>query len=639
MDITDEYNSRISTAAKTISIAIVVSTLISVTLEICTLIGARLATPFNLSDWSLFRISVFWIITFLIIVFIKYGNKHGGLRTFKQVLENTNRTETKHVIQSVSISLAVFISLFCLSCIPFTLAQQTWDVRYGYIIGGVLSTGYLVFSCRHQIAKRIEYGFLILALCFGTICCLCMPVIAEVSYDGQKHFRNAQAVSYIEEAEYSEADLIMTNAYAVEMLDLFKSGDLAALWNPRLDNLSNSRANSKLDAVGNKNIIQMEGTNHSEGSSWISFRSFGYIPNAIGLWIGRLFHLSASAVYFLGREASLIFYSLVFFLAIKCLKCGKMIVAAIGLLPAPLLMTCNYSYDPWCFALLSYSFAKYAGCLQRSSECITTYDMVCILGSFILGAFVKAVLFPLALVFLLAPRSLFASNKKYREYKLGVIASTVLVMASFAVPYLASLISSQPAAAHLDSGSATSVSTLSQQDPYNSQVEFILQNPLAYFYIFFSFTVSFFSPSVITDPSNMLTGSPYLNYDYSSMGWFFLAEGVLLLTVSLLDRAQSKDSLYSGIKMKVAVAIGAVSAYFLIVTALYVDFTPIALPEIHGVQYRYLLPLFVPVFLFGLNVRSLYRTSLHRDTLTMLFCSFEFLLLTIMLFALFLLAF
>jgi uncharacterized membrane protein len=38
--------------------------------------------------------------------------------------------------------------------------------------------------------------------------------------------------------------------------------------------------------------------------------------------------------------------------------------------------------------------------------------------------------------------------------------------------------------------------------------------------------------------------------------------------------------------------------YVMVATALYIDFTPVGLPEIHGVQRRYLIPLMFPLLAF-----------------------------------------
>ena len=631
---------RITCSLKPIASAIALSMVCAVLLELGTLIGSRLTSPFNLNDWSPFRLAFFAGISFVITLLVLFGRQTGDLRSFRTLAKSLIGGDFAYRWKTLSFAAAFGAFVFLLTSIPFTLSGENWDMRYGIIAGGVSVSIYLLYRFRKCFATRFEYCFLILSLCFGTIACACMPVIAEVSYDGQKHFRNAQAISFLENAEYSASDQIMSNAYAVEMLDLFATGDLSALWNPKQDAKSDANAKATLDALNDDNIVVMSGTNHLENSSWMTIRAFGSIPNAVGLWIGRLFHFSATTTYFLGREISILAYSIIFFFAIKHLRSGKMLVTAIGLLPAPLLMAANYSYDPWHFALLSYSFSRYAGYLQRNSGDMTGYEAICIIGSFVLGVLVKAVLFPLALILFIVPKGAFVSQRRQHLYQFAVAVATLFVIASFLIPYLAASglfsLGGTSTSEAIESTSVSSGSSLAGEG-YPSQLSYILNNPLSYIKTVAIFTFSFLSPQEMAGETNMLTSAPYLNLDYSRATWFYVVELIFLICLTIFDRSAADKTCHNR-WTKSAVVIGATSAYLLIVTALYIDFTPIGIDAVYGVQYRYFLPFLVPICLYLCNLRIL--SVLPKPKLiTSVVVFLEWVALTIMVFLAFASAF
>ena len=48
---------------------------------------------------------------------------------------------------------------------------------------------------------------------------------------------------------------------------------------------------SELDAEGLAPAITVDGFGSVYGSSTLSYQALGYIPSALGLWLGRLLHL------------------------------------------------------------------------------------------------------------------------------------------------------------------------------------------------------------------------------------------------------------------------------------------------------------------------------------------------------------
>ena len=279
----------------------------------------------------------------------------------------------------------------------------------------------------------------------------------------------------------------------------------------------------------------------------------------------------------------MLFYVYVFFCAIRRLRSGKALAGALALLPTPLLMSANFSYDPWCYALISGSFIWYAAALQRRDGEMSGFEMFTIYSSFVLGALVKAVVFPIALVFFLAPRELIRDPRRRALWRVSAVLCVLFLLMTFALPFLMSDGSGG------DSRGGGNVE-------HGSQVGFILSDPLGYMVIFASFLGEF----LFASPLEEITSS-FFPYLYETPAYFGLLMLCLLLVLAFLDRNPRDDGPLSGGLLKVAVVVGSLSALFLIALALYIDFTPVGSEYISGVQWRYMLPCFIPIFLFLLN--------------------------------------
>lgn len=569
-----------------------VCAVLSVLLEFGTLAGAPLLTPLNLDHWRLKRMAFFFVLCLLAYLYWRITRDDCVKGPVALIQAWWQRSDVaRRAVGIVAAVAAIPGALVVLSFVATHLVGEGYDIRLPFVVVmAALSLGALLLL-RDKIASHLEYGFLVLSLSFGTIMCACMPVIAEVSWDGQIHFNNTQAMSYVLDAEYTEADLMMTRPDAVTALDLLGEGDLSTVWQVAQDAPSVSSAQDQLIALDGSVAETSLGATRSGGASWISAASIGYVPAATGLWVARLLGLSCLGRYFLARFASVVAYSLIFFLAVRRLKSGKTIVAALGLLPTPLLMASNFSYDPWCFTCVTYAFARYVGCIQGDGK-IRRCDATAIFGSFFFGALVKAVIFPLLFVFFLAPRRCFCSRRSEQAFRFGAVLTVALLLGSFAIPFIAS------GASGGDSRGGSEVSSA-------GQVAFILSDPLGYLSIFLRFTFGYFNPLDLSVPSdmlaNMLVVFPYLGDLWTTPTIIAsLLEWTILIVCSLLDRNEL-DASYRGVVPKVATAVGFAGAFFLVATALYVSFTPVGMDDILGVQHRYLLSFLPCVLLVLLN--------------------------------------
>lgn len=580
---------RLGTPACRLALMVLESAALALLLEFGTLMGSRTASFLSPSDWSPTRIVIFFCLILALILYRAWGLSAGELLPLRARLSQRGGSTWCSLVRNGAVPVLVGLAAAALSALVFSMMDGfVWDYRF-VAIPAVIAflIALLAWNRRHFLA-HLEYGFLAIALSFGTLFCVCMPVVALVSWDGNVHIRNAINVSYVVNAEYTAADEVMMSVPGVLELGLYDvedliDGNLPAVWQPKQDVSSDAYAKEILRALDGKDVIRYQGFESPVSDSYLAFNRVGYIPNAVGLWLGRLLHLDCLGQYFLARLTSMLFYVYVFFCAIRRLRSGKALAGALALLPTPLLMSANFSYDPWCYALISGSFIWYAAALQRRDGEMSGFEMLTIYSSFVLGALVKAVVFPIALVFFLAPRELIRDPRRRALWRVSAVLCVLFLLMTFALPFLMSDGSGG------DSRGGGNVE-------HGSQVGFILSDPLGYMVIFASFLGEF----LFASPLEEITSS-FFPYLYETPAYFGLLTLCLLLVLAFLDRNPRDDGPLSGGLLKVAVVVGSLSALFLIALALYIDFTPVGSEYISGVQWRYMLPCFIPIFLFLLN--------------------------------------
>lgn len=574
---------RIVLVAKSLIIALTAV----VVLEIGTLLGSYTKSPLTLSDWSPLRMAILY----LPCVACSYAAlRLSPIKTIRAKLANvpwkkvasTLKQLVKPVLIIVLGSLAV-----ALAAIPFV---GSFDWRYVLAVFGIGLAIYLLVRKQEYFTGKPERYFLLLALTFGLLSLAFMPAYADITWDGVTHFSRAQAVSFVVDPEYDGADSLMSHmtsadwhkaiddpqANAQATSDAISSLDMPLL----------TRTNEVIDnAAKRDDVTHVQGASTYTGESLVNVAMVGYLPNSAGLWIGRLLHLPPVGRYTLSRLLNLATYCAIFFFAIRRIRYGKLIVAVVGLMPTTLHMAVNFSYDPWCIAFITYAFARFFGVLQDDRAKLQPKDGAIILATFALGTMVKAVMFPLAFIFAFLPKEKFMTASSRRTWILCIVATCLLLMLSFALPFLSS------------GGSSANDYRGSLKVNSGEQIRYILQHPLSYARTLVKFIVNYLSLTSLSQEFGYQ--APYL-YRNSAVARIVISglQVIMLLAVAVFDREASR----ANPTIAVVTIIADLMALVLVATALYVSFNAVASERIRGVQLRYLYPFLVPTLVPCFNV-------------------------------------
>lgn len=555
------------------------SIIVAFLLEAGTLVGAAEASPFILGDWRPKRFLAFLFIVYAVaLLCLEYVPEDFVIRAKKNLCRLfTLRALLVIAAYLLPVFLAIVIGFACSHLMGLSLTPQIafWFFVFTTVATSVLCFGFDVLSCQFAVFLTI--------LIAGSSIIVAVPISNLLSWDDEIHYSNALNLSYFSDVELSSSDIMLSNLFEVQdghTIDASMNRfpiDASLTWHEA----DIAKLIDELDAGYARGPIRVyEGVSPSA----ISYSMFGYLPSAVGLWLGRLFDMPLSWIFMFGRLANLVCYAVVCYFAIKIIPCKKILMSVLALMPTTVFMAANYAYDPW---VISFGFLSVALIVKTllSNESLNGRTVFAIALSFFLGLAPKAVYFPLiGLMFLIPAREL--PLKARRGFYIFVVTLGLIVVASFLIPLV---VSNGGGAGDARGGAGVNSS---------EQIRYVLGNPGAYASMMINFLMTGYL--TISTFGSASVQWAYLSDLSASLPCLAYAVVFFVFLVSLID----SDS----VSKKLITLHGALWTLFLIgiavvgiCTALYFSYTPVALDWINGVQPRYLLPLVLPLFIFVLN--------------------------------------
>ena len=284
------------------------------------------------------------------------------------------------------------------------------------IIFAIISFVYLLVRLYKFLDKKAikkEFVFLGLSLLIGII--LIFINVPQVRYDEHAHFWRAY--------EISKGNFISrtTNTLPNSVIGLFERED-GSYPNKEFN------YNTVKDKIREKLNPEDERT-FPVGATG-SLTPISYIPQVIGITIGRILELSPIIILWLGRLTNLLAYIALVFIAIKLMPSEKWktIIMMIALFPMSKNLSATVSPDTVIigFTLLTISYAMHLkfNADKIDLKQISLFGLLCMIPTVC-----KIVYFPLCLLVLLIPKEKFENNTKKT---LSYILTGLIVF----VPYL-----------------------------------------------------------------------------------------------------------------------------------------------------------------------------------------------------------
>lgn len=417
---------------------------------------------------------------------------------------------------------------------------------------------------RDEVRTRFEIIAFFVIMSIGTAYVAALPVSCGISWDDETHFHHTLYLSHILHGNLSQADWdILEQQYYTAVNHELYTAEEHSEWVEKLQQDYESG-----EYAGDYRV-------------WPTPEYWCYIPSVIGYTLGSALHLPYALTFILGKWFNLLAYAILIYFAIKQIKTGKLLIACVAMLPPNILMAASYARDPYMVGFILLGVCTLLGELQRPEKKLEIRDMVVIIGSLVLGVMPKAVYAPIVLLALFLPKNKFKSEKQCRIYRVCVLAATLLVLATFVLPFLFS------------SGGAVEDTRGGEDVGASSQTSYILADPLRYIGILMNFMLEYLSPQMAQDYISQMA---YLGY-----AGFYRFLPVLLLVVAVTDREACYERCIKW-PVRVAGVILSLGCLMLAATAMYIAFTPVGLDTINGCQYRYQLQVMFPMLylLFGI---------------------------------------
>lgn len=413
---------------------------------------------------------------------------------------------------------------------------------------------------RNKIWKKAHVFFFLASMVIGMVNIAAVPETA-VSWDEQIHYAKAAGLSWGANGKISYADHMMLSNYTISnYYDIFLK-DQREAWIAEIN---------EADAVATVMMPYLEIVQPS---------SVAYMPTSIALYAARTLGFDFIARYHIGKFANLFMYSAFLALAIKCMKGrGKMLIAMIGLIPTNIFLASTYGYDWWVTSLTILGFSMFMGELQEKGQ-ISTKKTLQSVGVICLGMLAKAVYFPLLFPLMLLKKESYQDSKKSRAI---VVLGAVVLVISFILPMMMST----------NTGAAAGGGDFRGGERVNAmeQIVFVLTNLGYYLQVLFEFSWEYLHPDAA---AKFLT-----QMSYQGRGAYANVCMIILAIAAFVDNAKETIFVKKNRLAGWGGYIGVIGAIVLVITALYVSYTPVGAHTVNGVQARYIIPVLFPFLYF-----------------------------------------
>ena len=294
-----------------------------------------------------------------------------------------------------------------------------------------------------------------------------------------------------------------------------------------------------------------------------------YIPQVIGITIGRFCGLSAMGMMYSGRIVNLLCWIVVVFIAIRVAPVFNWAFMLTALLPMNLALASSLSADASTNAVTLLLVALVLRLTLVDDSSFRGFQRVMIAALCVFLSLAKEVYFPLTGLIFLIPVARFDRLRNKLLFS-GIVIGMALVAAMFWSAMIKGLF----------------VTFIRGNVP--EQMDFLLRNPWVF-------------PKIAIDS----IGDQWNECSFAWIGvlgfldtwlpkWIYWSYPFVLILAALLDKGQAARL---GWPQKIWIVCIIIAVYLLIDLSLYLVWTPPGADTIHGVQGRYFLPLVIPVLL------------------------------------------
>lgn len=389
----------------------------------------------------------------------------------------------------------------------------------------------------------IEKVFLVLGLIVGTLYALVLPI--GRAPDEESHFFRAY--------ELSTGHLVS---------DVAESGSIGSNEASNIEIVRDFKDNNVTysDLINHSGLYPDDTKQSFITTSAYNYNIFSYLPQVIGLWVGRIIHLPLLATAYLAKLLNMIVCILVLYFSLKYIPIFKDILFFLAFLPITMQAMASFSPDGLVIATATalISFVLYSTYSLKQSFSKKHYFFIFTICLFL--SMSKIAYAPLCLLLFAIPKERFKTIKQkyFSIITMGALVLLILILWLILAPSMQSV-----------SDSSVQIST-------------ILHNPIRYLAIIIH--------SLSANASLYLFGlfGGYLEWFDVTLSPLYLFPSIIIFII-LCHNSYQKDSITKSFKyLSVLVSLLLVLITF---TTMFIQWTKVGEIIIDGVQGRYFLPI------------------------------------------------
>ena len=245
-----------------------------------------------------------------------------------------------------------------------------------FVIVAILGIFSILFYFSHNDEDELYKVAFVVILCFGIFCALIVPM-CEVS-DESEHLTRAEITSqgvlipvwdggdsgidrlynHTDEGKYSQALNKGVGFKTIKSILFF----------------SDQRGKTVFEVSGDTDKIDY--TPFIDGSAFEQNPFFGYLPQAIGIFIAKLLDLNVIWILWLGRISNLICYAGLISLAIRKTPVFKMPLLAVSCIPISIYQAASISIDSMIIGLGILAIAYFIYMVQSKENSLEIKDII-----------------------------------------------------------------------------------------------------------------------------------------------------------------------------------------------------------------------------------------------------------------------
>ena len=456
----------------------------------------------------------------------------------------------------------------------------------------ILGVFCILFYFLHDNDEELYKVAFVIILSFGIICALTVPILLHV--DELEHFTRSELTSHGEFIPHWIGDEM-----GIHRLYNLTDGEFSDEFNHGVGFYSIGSLRFYEDDSGKTVFDTTHGSDKINHTPYIRPSAFeqnpfyGYLPQAIGIFIAKLLDLNVIWMLWLGRIFNLVCFAFLVALAVKITPCLKMPFIAVSCIPVTIFHASSVSIDSMIFGLGILAVAYFLYLHQSSENSIENKHWIIFTLLCLLLGLCKLPYLAFIFLLLLVPKDNFKDANA-----LPLIILSILIVAICGILWSRY---SMPALMHSWRSSFNQVNS-------TGQLKYLLNNPLA--------ILKFFQLS-ITNGLFEITGE-LINFDYGSESSFarysFIIMAVEAFVAIVLFAYPSK--IRFDLKTKLGSLLIFLVIYFGTFFVQLLTWANVGQMNF-GVHIRYFIPLFclIPVF-FQLN---LLNDSRNFDRYTFVF--------------------